>query len=108
VPRLCSLYNKAGNCEESMSDAQVLRELQKLPNVGPATAKDLVLLNIRTKEDLAARDPDELYESLCSLTGQRHDLCVRDVFASLVAFANGAPAKPWWHYTPERKAREKG
>lgn len=87
-----------------MRDGDILKELQKLPNVGPATAKDLLLLNIRSKENLVARDPDELYESLCSLTGERQDPCVRDVFASLVAFANGAPAKPWWHYTPERKA----
>ena len=89
-----------------MSDTQILNELQKLPNVGPATAKDLLLLGIHSKEDLRKRDPDELYAKLCEVTGQRHDPCVRDVFASLVAFSNGAPAKPWWAYTPERKAKE--
>ena len=87
-----------------MSDGQVLKELQKLPNVGPATAKDLLLLGVRSKDDLKSRSADELYQGLCKATGARQDPCVWDVFASLVAFANGAPAKPWWHYTAERKA----
>jgi hypothetical protein len=86
-----------------MSDTEVMKELQKLPNVGPATAKDLLLLGIRCKQDLADKNPDELYERLSALTGHRQDPCVRDVFAALVDHAKGAPARPWWHYTPERK-----
>ena len=79
------------------------RGLLELPNVGPATALDLVRLGITKPGQLARKNPDRMYAALCKLDGVRHDPCVRDVFASLVAFANGAPAHPWWHYTPERK-----
>jgi len=82
------------------------RGLLELPNVGPATALDLVRLGITKPGQIARRHPDRMYEALCKLDGVRHDPCVRDVFASLVAFANGAPARSWWLYTPERKARK--
>jgi hypothetical protein len=81
------------------------RELLELPNVGPSIALDLVRLKITKPAQLARRDPDRMYEALCKLDGIRHDPCVRDVFAALVAFTNGAPARPWWYYTPERKRR---
>jgi len=83
----------------------VARGLLKLPNVGPATALDLVKLGITKPGQLARKNPDRMYAALCKLDGVRHDPCVRDVFASVVAFANGAPPRPWWHYTPERKAK---
>lgn len=83
------------------------RGLLELPNVGPATALDLVKLGISKPEQLTRRDPDRMYAALCKFDGVRHDPCVRDVFASVVAYANGAPARPWWAYTPERKAKQK-
>jgi len=84
-----------------------VRRLLELPNVGPATALDLVRLGVSEPKQLARRDPDRMYEALCKLDGVRHDPCLLDVFASVVAFVNGAPARPWWDYTPERKARKK-
>jgi hypothetical protein len=81
-----------------------MRELQELPNVGPATAGDLVRLGIKSADDLIDRDPVEMYDALCRKDGAKHDPCLLDVFMALVAFANGAPANPWWHYTPRRKA----
>ena len=83
------------------------RRLLDLPNVGPATALDLVKLGISQPQQLARRDPERMYEALCKLDGVRHDPCLLDVFASVVAFVNGAPARPWWTYTPERKVRRK-
>ena len=82
-------------------------ELQKIPNVGPAIAQDLLRLGIASADDLVDRDPDELYDELCLLDGTRHDPCVRDVFAAAIDFARGGPARLWWHFTPERKARDK-
>ncbi len=79
--------------------------LLELPNVGPATALDLVRLGIFEPTALKKQNADRLYAKLCKIDGVRHDPCVIDVFASLVAYANGAPARPWWHYTPERKRR---
>ena len=81
-------------------------ELQKIPNIGPAMADDLLRLGISTADDLVDRDPDELYDELCLVDGTRHDPCVRDVFAAAIDFARGGPARPWWHFTPERKARD--
>lgn len=77
--------------------------LEQLPNVGPATAADLRLLGIRRPGDLIGRDPYVMYERLCRKTGQRHDPCVIDTFISVVRFMNGAPERPWWAYTAERK-----
>ena len=82
------------------------RGLLELPNVGPATALDLVKLGLVEPKALKKQDADKMYDKLCKIDYVRHDPCVRDVFASLVAFVNGAPARPWWFYTPERKAKE--
>ncbi len=84
----------------------LVRSLLDLPNVGPATVKDLHLLGIRKPEDLAGLDPFEMHKRLCSLTKTKQDPCVIDVFLSIVAFANGEPPKPWWEFTPERKRRQ--
>ncbi|MEY2808224.1 MAG: hypothetical protein RIR65_2641 [Planctomycetota bacterium] len=44
-----------------------------------------------------------MYERLQVLTRSKQDPCVLDVFMALVDFAGGAPARPWWKYTPLRK-----
>jgi hypothetical protein len=77
--------------------------LEDVPNVGPATAGDLRLLGIERATQLAGRDPFKMHEKLCALTGQQHDPCVIDVFMACVRYMEGAPAKPWWAYTSERK-----
>lgn len=81
------------------------KSLLELPNVGPATALDLVRLRIFDVKGLEKQKAGAMYAKLCKIDGVRHDPCVIDVFASLVAYANGAPARPWWHYTPLRKKR---
>ena len=80
-----------------------LARLEDLPNVGPATAGDLRLLGLRRPEQLVGQDPYRLYDRLCARTGARQDPCVYDVFISVVRYMEGAPARPWWHYTAERK-----
>ena len=85
---------------------EVWRQLQEIPNVGPAVAGALVRLGIRRLEDLAAREPNELYATLCRLDGGRHDPCMHDVLAAVVAYARGGPPQPWWVFSRERKARE--
>lgn len=85
----------AGACEQ----------LEQLPNVGPAIAADLRLLGIHQPRELAQRDAFELYQALCRATGARQDPCVLDTFLAITDFMRGAPARPWWAYTGERKAR---
>lgn len=77
--------------------------LEDLPNVGPAIAADLRRLRIRTPQALRGGDPLALYEKLNRVTGTRHDPCVLDTFIAIVRYVDGAPARPWWHYTAERK-----
>ncbi len=74
-----------------------------LPNVGPATAADFVLLGLKRPADLVGRDPYELYERLSRLTRSKQDPCVLDVFMAVVDYVGGAPKRPWWKYTAERK-----
>lgn len=83
-----------------------MRDIEKLtdiPNVGPATARDFGVLDILTPAALAGRDAFMLYDELCERTGVRHDPCVIDVFMAAIRYVEGAPKRPWWHYTPERK-----
>ncbi|MBI5510679.1 MAG: helix-hairpin-helix domain-containing protein [Deltaproteobacteria bacterium] len=88
------------------NDRRALAALQTLPNVGPSIARDLLRLGITKPKQLAGRDPLHLYSKLCALDGKRHDPCLLDVFMAAVAFANGGPARPWWTFTPERKAKQ--
>ena len=44
-----------------------------------------------------------MYDDLCRITGPRHDPCVLDTFTATVRYMKGAPKKPWWKYTAERK-----
>ncbi|MGW6199795.1 helix-hairpin-helix domain-containing protein [Kribbella sp. NPDC055110] len=55
-------------------------------------------------DQLAGRDPVEIYETICERDQQRHDPCLLDTIMSAIDQANGNPPRPWWTYTPERKA----
>ena len=85
--------------------ARTVETLQEIPNVGPSIAADLRQLGINEPRKLVGKDPYALYQRLCTLTGARQDPCVIDVFISAVRYMEGAPARPWWHYTKERKRR---
>lgn len=80
-----------------------LNRLTDLPNVGKACARDLEQLGVYKPADLAACDPQEMYERLSTLTGTRQDPCVLDTLVSVVRFMQGDDARPWWHYSAERK-----
>ena len=103
------MANKALGGRKTVPDEhrEVVTKLRKIPNVGPVMARALIRLGVLRLEDLANKDPDEMYHELCAIDGVGHDPCVRDVLAATVAYANGQPARPWWAFTPERKARER-
>ncbi|MBU6435937.1 MAG: helix-hairpin-helix domain-containing protein [Betaproteobacteria bacterium] len=84
--------------------AAEVRRFTDIPNIGPAMAADFALLGLRTPQQLAQREPLQLYEALCRKTGVRQDPCVLDTFMAAVDFMRGAPPRPWWHYTAQRKA----
>lgn len=82
---------------------ELVQKLTDLPNVGVATAKDLLLIGIKTPPELVGKDPLTLYRQLCRRSGVRQDPCVLDVFISITSFMNGDDPKPWWEYTAKRK-----
>jgi len=86
-------------------EAAQARELEQLPNIGPSIAADLRLIGVRHPGDLVRRDAFELYQALQRATGRRQDPCVLDTFMAATDFMRGAPARRWWTYTAERKAR---
>jgi hypothetical protein len=88
------------------SDATARRELTRLPNVGPKVAEMLLRIGVRELDDVRGHTAVELYERLWESDGTRPDPCVEDTFAALVALAAGEPSRPWWEFTPLRKARE--
>jgi hypothetical protein len=82
--------------------------LEDLPNVGPAVAADFRRLGIGTPDEIRGRDPYMLYHDLCRATHSLHDPCMLDTFIAVVRYVDGGPAKPWWHYTAERKRYYRG
>jgi hypothetical protein len=83
--------------------AALASELEEIPNVGPAVATALRRIDIRQPIDLRGRDPYALYEELCVRIGVRQDPCLLDTIIAATRFMAGEPARPWWHYTDERK-----
>jgi hypothetical protein len=77
--------------------------LEDIPNIGKQIAADLRALGFQTPSELAGKDPYDMYDRLCAMTGIRHDPCLLDTFISAVRFMDGGPPVPWWAYTAERK-----
>jgi len=80
-----------------------VKDLQTIPNIGPATIKYLKLVGVHTPFELIGQNPYSMFEELCQVSGKQFDPCLLDVFISAVKFMEGAPAKEWWQYTNERK-----
>ena len=69
-------------------------------------ADELRALGITAPIGLVGRDPWALYAELNARRGFCHDPCLLDTFIAATRFMAGEPARPWWHYTAERKARQ--
>jgi hypothetical protein len=75
------------------------KDLQGLPNVGPAMAAMLVRVGIEQPDDLRGQTAERLYQRLCEEDGRRHDPCLLDTLVAVIDHANGAPPRPWWYYS---------
>ena len=83
------------------------RRLKDLVSVGPATLGDFDVLGIKSVDQLASCEPQELYDRLCQLTQIQHDICCLDVFRAAVEQAKD-PDLPteqcqWWYWSKIRK-----
>ena len=87
------------------------RKLSDLISVGPAMLRDFEILGVRSVLQLARRNPERLYESLCRVAPQHQDICCLDVFRAAVAQARD-PHLPveqcqWWYWSRNRKRLDK-
>ena len=55
---------------------QTIKDLQTLQNIGPATAKRLYLIGIKTLKQMKQSDPEKLYRRLKEKEGDSLDKCV--------------------------------
>lgn len=91
--------------KKSAHTPATVRRLEDIPNVGARVAGLLRRLDITAPDALVGRDPWAMYAELNARSGVRHDPCLLDTFIAATRFMAGEPARPWWHYTAERKAR---
>jgi len=79
-----------------------MNELQRISGVGKKTAEDFLLIGISRIEDLRNKDPEELYDRLCAMKGQKIDRCMLYVFRCAVYFATEKKHEPeklkWWNW----------
>jgi hypothetical protein len=80
-----------------------VKKLEDLPNIGKAISADLHKIGINSPDQLKTWKPIDVFNELADVMGHRHDPCLLDVLISAQRFLNGEAAKPWWHYTDERK-----
>ena len=104
APRAATRPPKAPPPRKASVAAECER-LEQLPNIGPSIAADLRLIGVQHPQALAEQDALALYQALCRITGKRQDPCVLDTFMAATDFMRGAPARPWWDYTAQRKAQ---
>ena len=84
-------------------DREIVSRLDELPNIGKAMSEVLQLIGIDHPKMLIGRNPFELYEKLCAISGKSHDPCVIDIFMSVIHFMEGGDPLPWWSFTEKRK-----
>ena len=80
-----------------------LKDLQRIPGVGPSIAGDLLKLGFTRVPELRGRDPEKLYARSNQLRGQTQDRCLLYVFRCAVYFAEEKRPDPerlkWWNWS---------
>lgn len=76
---------------------------EDIPNIGKKMAEDFREMGLKKPSDLMHKDAFALYQKRCRQTGVRQDPCVLDTYIAAIDFLNGAPARPWFAYTAQRK-----
>ena len=92
--------------------ADVVKDLRRIPGVGPSIARDLYELGVQSVADLRDADPRELYERRCEQQGVRIDRCLLYTFRCAVYFASTESPDPellkWWNWKDRTPPSERG
>ncbi len=87
--------------------ATALRDLRRIPGVGPSIADDLWRLGVHRVEQLRGADPEALYGRFCARAGGTVDRCLLYVFRCAVHFARTGEKDPakrrWWYWKDGRR-----
>lgn len=75
------------------------KDLQVLPNVGPAVAGMLMRAGVEHPDDLAGWTAGQLYRRVCEVDERRRDPCLLDTFVAVMDYVGGASPRPWWYYS---------
>lgn len=86
----------------SNSPKGALRDLERIPGVGPKMAAVLLRLGYSSVVALKDQNPEAMYERLIELEGMHVDRCVLYVFRCAVYFASKKAHDPerlkWWNW----------
>jgi DNA transformation protein len=85
------------------SKDEPITRLEDLPNIGKSIAADLRAIGIFHPQQLAGRDPLEIYLELAGAMGHRHDPCVLYTLMAAQHFLASGEALPWWTFTGQGK-----
>jgi hypothetical protein len=88
------------------NDAETLKRLQEIPNVGPAIARRLADLGFDGAASLRGQDPDELFARAEAARGKPEDPCLLDTYRAVIAFAGTGDRRPWHAFSRERLTQD--
>ena len=79
-----------------------MTDLKTIPGVGKNMAEHLKAIGVTCVEDLAGRDPEELYLRECAMKGFQEDRCALYVWRTAVYYADHETREPgklnWWYW----------
>lgn len=102
-----ALAQRLGWAESRLRRLGSLARFQQLPDVGPATAGDFVLLGFHDPTELVGQDAGELFRRLQRLTHSAQDPCCEDVFACAIHHVTHGPdpERRWWDWSARRQGQ---
>lgn len=87
---------------EKKSMKSIERGLESIPGVGKRIAQDLREIGIDRPSCLKGKNPERLYEKMCSVQGETVDRCMLYVLRCAVYFVNtkrpDTKKLQWWHW----------
>jgi len=82
--------------------AQSIKKLEDLPGIGRKIAQDLRAIGIKSPDDLKGRNPQRLYEKLCSSKTSPPDRCLLYVLRCATYYLSHNKHNPslqkWWNW----------